>query len=204
MHPPLGKFWTVANVLSLLRAALAIPVALLILQEAPVAWILGLILLSALTDWFDGNLARWSRTVSNWGKVLDPLCDKAAILIISLALVLRGDLPVWFVGAVILRDVLIVTGSIPLTKRIGEVKMSIQSGKIAVTAMAITILAGLLQADPPVMEACIWTTLVLMAYSFALYLVRYFKLVRENATAPPAAGEPPPDYRDLPLPNPGE
>ena len=169
--------------LSLFRVALAAPVVPLVLQERNPTWILGLILLAALTDWFDGRVARWSDTVSNWGKILDPLCDKAAILLIGLALVLSGDLPVWFVAVVVLRDGLIVAGSTVLARRIGEVKMSMRSGKVAVTAMAITLLAALLGADEPVMNFCIWATVVLMTYSFALYLGRYISLVRAAGAA---------------------
>ena len=181
MIPPLGKFWTIANMLSLFRVVLALPVTYLILVDGSVAWILGLILLAGLTDWFDGHLARWSHTVSNWGKVLDPLCDKAAALMVSLALVIRGDLPIWFVGLIALRDVLIVVGSVLLTRRIGEVMMSVWWGKVAVTAMAVTILAALLKADPPVMQFCIWLTLALMLYSFTLYILRYLRLWRIGA-----------------------
>ncbi len=164
--------------LSLFRVVLAIPVTYLILDDGPVGWILGLIVLAGLTDWFDGTLARWSHTVSNWGKVLDPLCDKAAMLMVSLALVIRGDLPIWFVAIVALRDVLIVLGSVLLTRRISEVKMSIWWGKVAITAMAVTVLAALLKADPPVMQFCIWTTLALMLYSYTLYVLRYLRLWR--------------------------
>ncbi len=184
MIPPLGQFWTVANMLSLSRVVLAIPVTYLILVDGSVGWILGLILLAGLTDWFDGNLARWSHTVSNWGKVLDPLADKAAMLMVSTALVIRGDLPLWFVGLIALREVLVVLGSVLLTRRISEVKMSMMWGKIAITAMAVTVLAALLKADPPILQFCIWLTLALMFYSFVLYLLRYYKLWR---TGPDAA-----------------
>ena len=187
MIPPLGKFWTIANMLSLIRVVLAIPVTYLILVDGSVGWILGLIVLAGLTDWFDGHLARWSHTVSNWGKVLDPLCDKAAAILISVALVVRGDLPVWFVGIIALRDGLIVLGSVLLTRRIGEVKMSIWWGKVAVTALAVTLLAALLKADAPVMQFCIWFTLAMMLYSFTLYVLRYLRLWRTQ-TDPADAG----------------
>ncbi len=164
--------------LSLFRVVLAIPITYLILIDGSVGWILGLILLAGLTDWFDGHLARWSDTVSNWGKVLDPLSDKAMALMVSGALVIRGDLPIWFVGIIMVRDVLIVLGSVLLTRRIGQVQMSIWWGKVAVTALAVTVLAALLKADPPIFQFCIWLTLALMLYSFVLYLLRYRKLWR--------------------------
>ena len=184
MIPPLGKFWTVANILSLFRVVLAFPVTYLILVDGSVAWILGLILLAVLTDWFDGNLARWSHTVSNWGKVLDPLCDKAAAILVTVALVIRGDLPIWFVGIIALRDILIVIGSIMLTRRVSEVFMSIWWGKVAVTALAVTVLAALLKADPPILQFCIWLTLALMLYAFVLYVLRFLRMWRTGQTPP--------------------
>ena len=194
----LGTFWTLANLMSLLRAVLAVPVGLLILRDASTEWILGLILLAGLTDWLDGNIARWSKSVSTWGKVLDPLCDKVAILIISLALVVSGELPLWFALLVVVRDLLIVLGSFVLTRKIGEVQMSIRSGKVAVTAMALTILAALLRADDPVMSFCIWGTVILMAYSFSLYIARFVSLIRGRKPPQLKPGRHPRSFRDLP------
>ncbi len=194
----LGNFWTLANLMSLLRAVLAFPVGLLIILDASTEWILGLILAAGMTDWLDGKIARWSKSVSNWGKVLDPLCDKVAILVISLALVLSGRLPLWFALVVVARDLLIVIGSVVLTRKIAEVQMSIRSGKVAVTAMAITILAGLLSADAPIMNVCIWSTVVLMSYSFSLYIARFLSLIRRRKPAHLKPGRHPRSYRELP------
>jgi len=191
MSSPLGKFWTVANLLSMLRAALAIPVTYLILTNGPIHWILGLILAAVLTDWFDGHLARWSHTVSDWGKVLDPLADKIAALAVSVALVIRGSLPAWFIGFVLVRDVVIVLGGVLIARRTGQVMMSIWWGKLGVTALAMTILAALLQADPPVLRFCIWLTFVLMLYAFVRYGLRFRRVW--NAGWTPARGGPDPE-----------
>lgn len=200
MTPSLGKFWTIANCLSLLRVALAVPITLLILNNGTEwwaiditesrRWTVGLILLAALTDWFDGHIARWSSTVSNWGKALDPLCDKAAVILISVALVINGDLPWWFVGLVAVRDILIVIGSYFLTRRINEVKMSMLAGKLAVSGMALTILFAVAGMDEPVLRVFIWITVALMLYSYLLYVLRYIRLVRAAAESPHVADLP--------------
>lgn len=54
----LGQFWTAANMLSLSRAVLVVPITYLILVDGSKAWLIGLVILAALTDWFDGRLAR--------------------------------------------------------------------------------------------------------------------------------------------------
>lgn len=186
----LGPFWTPANVLSLCRAVLAVPITYLIYVDGPKTWMLGLILVAAVTDWFDGRLARWSHTVSAWGKVLDPLADKIMAAAVTGALVFRPvepNLPLWFAGLIVGRDATIVIGGVLLAQRTNQVFMSIWTGKIAVTALAITVVAALLRADAPVMQFCIWTTTVLMLYSFALYVVRGLRARRQDLS-PAEAG----------------
>ena len=174
----LGKFWTAANMLSMVRLILVAPITYLILKDGPLTWLFGLVALAVVTDWFDGRVARWSRTVSEWGKVLDPLADKFAAAAVVLALVIKGTLPLWFLGVGILRDILIVGGGIMLARKTGRVVMSVWMGKVAVTALSITILAALMRADEPVLQACVWITTGLLLYSFILYAVRFTHLMR--------------------------
>lgn len=173
----LGKFWTVPNMLTLSRLVIAAPLAYLIFARGSIAWIVALTLAAVATDWFDGRLARWSHTVSGWGKVLDPLVDKIGGGAIVLALVVRGSLPLWFVAALFTRDLLIVLGGIRMTRKAGHIPSSILSGKVAITAVAITVLAALLEADPPIMRFCLIASTVLIAYSYLRYMGRYFRVM---------------------------
>lgn len=187
--PDLGRFWTAANVLTLIRAALVGPIAVLVYRGGSFAWLMGLILFAIATDFLDGKIARWSGTVSEWGKVLDPTADKLAAAAVTLALVLRPTelgpaLPVWFVACVILRDAVIAIGGLIQTRKLGYVMMSLWSGKVAVTALAVTILAALLRADLPVLMACVWTTTALLVYSLARYLHRFALVMRLGPAVP--------------------
>ncbi len=176
--PDLGRFWTVPNMLSLFRMVLAIPIAYLVLVDGRLFWIFILFLLAVATDYFDGRVARWSDTVSDWGKVLDPLADKIGGGLVLLALTVRGSLPWWFFALVIGRDALIVLGGILVGRKTGLVVMSMWWGKAAVTAIAITALAALLNADPPVMVFCLWATSVILVYSFARYFALGVRAIR--------------------------
>lgn len=176
----LGRFWTIANMLSMLRLVLVVPITYLILTDGPLTWLFGLILLALVTDWFDGRVARWSRTVSEWGKVLDPLADKVAGAAVVLALVVRGTLPMWFLSVILARDVAIILGGVVLARRTSQVVMSAWMGKVAVTALALTVLAALLRADEPVLTFCIWITTGLMVYSFFLYAARFARLMKQG------------------------
>lgn len=180
----LGKFWTIANALSLARLILVVPITYLVLQDGPLVWLMGLIVLAAVTDFFDGRLARWSHTVSDWGKVLDPLADKVAAAMITMALVFREpepNLPLWLLVLLLARDATIVAGGVLLARRRGQVVMSIWVGKLAVTMLALTVVAALLHADQPVLDACVWITAALLVYSYLRYLWRFIRLMRGEA-----------------------
>lgn len=180
----LGKFWTAANMLSIARLVLIVPITLLILERGSLALLFTLVLLAIVTDFFDGRVARWSNTVSSWGKVLDPLADKAGAAMVTLALVARGSLPAWFLGVIVVRDSAIVLGGVALARRTSLIGASIWWGKVAVTALAVTVLAALLEADPPVLHASIWITTGLMIFSLILYTIRFVRLYRYRATVP--------------------
>ena len=178
--PDLGTFWTLPNVLSMSRFVLALPLAYLIYTDAPLSWLMTVFFTAVATDFFDGKLARWSKAVSDWGKVLDPLADKFSGIMVMVALVLRGSLPVWFLGVLLVRDVLIVWGGTFLGRRTGMVLMSLWSGKIAVAALALTVLAAIPQigTDQPVIDWLIGITTVLMIVSWFRYLVRFIRVWR--------------------------
>jgi len=176
----LDRFWTPANALSLLRFMLVPPIAYLIVVDGPLRWVFGLIVLGVVTDFFDGRVARWSHTVSEWGKVLDPLADKFAAALVVAALTVKGLLPVWLLGIILFRDVGIVVCATILAQRKGRIVMSSWVGRLAVSALAVTCLAALLHADPPVLRACVWTSAVLLVSSQILYLIRFFRLLRAD------------------------
>lgn len=186
--PDLGRFWTIANTLSLSRLVLVIPIAVLLWRDGPLGWLLGLTLVAILTDWFDGRVARWTRTVSEWGKVIDPVADKfAAILTVSVLTFRPAEpqLPLWFFGVVVGRDLLILAGGTWIAKRSGKVLMSAWAGKAATFWLALTVLAVILKADPPVLNVCLWMATGLFVFSFGVYVVRYLNALRRS---PPPQG----------------
>lgn len=170
----LGRFWTMPNVLSMMRLVLIIPLFWLIVTEGKLFWIMIIVVLAIASDYFDGRIARWSNSVSEWGKVLDPMADKVGGGAVVAALTIQGSLPLWFLVALAVRDFAILLGGGIIRARTGQITQSMWSGKVAVTAVAITALAALLRADAPVLEFCIWASTVLLAYSFLRYMVRFF------------------------------
>ena len=192
----MGAFWTAANVLSLSRAVLVAPIAWLVYRGGPVGPMFGLIGLAIATDWFDGRVARWSDTVSEWGKVLDATADKLAAAAVTVALLTRPaeagpSLPLWFVALAVSRDVLLAAGGLVQSRRLGRFTSSLWSGKVAVGALSVTVvvaLLGLPLATPRVMEALVGLTAAVMAYSIVKYGIRFAAILRHGAGALEADG----------------
>ena len=70
---------------------------------------LAVFIVAAITDWYDGWLARKFNYITSWGKFMDPLADKILTSTAFFALVEIGALELWMVILVVFRD-LFVTG----------------------------------------------------------------------------------------------
>lgn len=91
--------------------------------------------IGAWTDFFDGFIARRTGSVSELGKLLDPLADRVFIVALAIALVGGGTLPWWLAVAIIGRDVVILS-LYPLVQRRGVPKIAVNFvGKSATAAL---------------------------------------------------------------------
>lgn len=140
---------TVPNILTLLRLVLLIPMVGLFFSSAPWAvWVcFSLYVAGALTDWFDGWVARKFNQKSEFGVFLDPLSDKIYVVTIMLMLVATGRIGgLWVICVVIIlireftvsgvREYLGPKGiKVPVTK-LAKWKTATQMGAIAVLILA--------------------------------------------------------------------
>ena len=107
--PKLELQLNLPNSLTLLRIILTPVFVVLLLSGSPLYMQLSLLVfvVAALTDWYDGWIARKMGYVSRWGKFLDPLADKVLSSAALLSYVALGLVDGWMVWIVILRDFLI-------------------------------------------------------------------------------------------------
>jgi len=61
-------------------------------------------LIAAITDWYDGWLARKFNYITSWGKFMDPLADKILTSTAFIGFVIIDVLPLWMVILIIIRD----------------------------------------------------------------------------------------------------
>lgn len=99
------RFWTVPNVLSVIRL-IGVPIFLwLALGPRADGWAVAVLAVAGLTDWLDGRIARRWHQVSRIGQMLDPVADRLYIFATVIALTLRDVIPLWLVIVLIARDV---------------------------------------------------------------------------------------------------
>jgi cardiolipin synthase len=103
---PVDRVWTLPNGLSASRLVL-VPVFGWLIVRGHDGWALATLMVSGVSDYLDGALARRWGQVSRLGQLLDPLADRLYILTTLLGLAWRDVIPWWLVTVLVGRDVLL-------------------------------------------------------------------------------------------------
>jgi cardiolipin synthase len=108
---------TVPNALSLLRL-LGVPLFLWLVINEHDAAAVALLMVSGVTDWLDGKIARAWGQMSRVGQLLDPAADRLYILATLIGLTIRDVVPLWLTLALVGRDVFLAL-FLPVLRRYG-------------------------------------------------------------------------------------
>lgn len=139
----------VANALTVVRLVL-VPVFLVVLfwaggHEAAWRWgAFGVFAVASLTDTFDGDLARRWDLVTDFGKIADPIADKALTGAALVGLSLLGELGWWVTVAIIARELGVTAlrfwvlrhGVIPASRG-GKIKTVLQTLALGLAIMPL-------------------------------------------------------------------
>ena len=184
---------TVPNVLSMLRL-LGVPVFLwLILGPQADGLAIVLLVVSGITDYLDGWIARRWNQISRAGQLLDPLADRLYIFATLVGLGLRGILPWWFVGILVTRDAILAL-TLPVLRRYGRGPLEVHYLGKAATFNLLYAFPLLLLSDGSGTPALVARVLgwAFAIWGTGLYLwagVLYLQLVRSVVTADRQAQE---------------
>jgi CDP-diacylglycerol--glycerol-3-phosphate 3-phosphatidyltransferase len=105
-----ASVWNIANLLTVLRFVL-VPVFLVALLHddgEDAWWRVGAFVafaVASITDQVDGQLARKHGLVTDFGKIADPIADKALIGAALIGLSALGELPWWVTAVVLVREI---------------------------------------------------------------------------------------------------
>lgn len=111
-------------------------------------WALGIFAAAAVTDYFDGYLARAWNQQSALGRMLDPIADKLLVAAVLMMLVAQEAIAGWNIWAaivILLREIL-VSG---LREFLAELKVSVPVSRVAKYKTTVQLVAlGFLVAGP--------------------------------------------------------
>ncbi len=102
-----NRVLTVPNLLSFLRLAL-VPVFLNLIIQGNDGLALIVLVISSVTDFLDGLIARTFRQVSRLGQLLDPAADRLFIFAALIGLAVREVIPWWLLVIIVGRDLMLL------------------------------------------------------------------------------------------------
>ena len=180
----LKKLHTKSNYISLFRLLLGIPIFIMLdYIDNSVKYrliLFGLCILAFISDFLDGYIARKFNEISELGKIIDPLADKVLMAIIVIKLYMINEIPGYYFWIILLRDVVIFTGGLIVSRIIGKVLPSNLLGKITVLSIGAFILAVILQLQEFTLlyNGMLYLSLILSFASVVGYGIRAVESIR--------------------------
>lgn len=197
--------WTVPNVLSLMRIALVPVFAVLYLMSGThpllLYWAVGALVLSGLTDMFDGMIARKCNQITEIGKLLDPVADKLTQVAVLLCLAVRMP-RLWPLLAICAAKEIFqsVGATVLYFGRKTQVQSARWYGKVSTVVFYVTMAMYVVFPPAPEMPLLFgwnmpaWLSVTLgvivamcMVYAFIQYARLFFRIHKE--TKPTAVSE---------------
>lgn len=174
----------VANALTVVRIFL-IPVFVVFLVAGGTAWRLAALAVfgvASLTDLADGQLARSRGLVTDFGKIADPIADKALTGAALITLSALGELPAWVTALILVREVGITVMRFAVIRR-GVIAAS-QGGKVKtllqIVAICLYVLPASLSPPDVAKDVVIGAALVVTLVTGADYVVRAVRMSRDQ------------------------
>jgi CDP-diacylglycerol--glycerol-3-phosphate 3-phosphatidyltransferase len=180
--------WNVPNALTTLRIVMVPFFAWALLHDGgdSVGWRLvafGIFLAAMVTDKIDGDIARKHNLITNFGKIADPIADKALTGMAFVGLSLIGELWWWVTIVVLLREWSVTLLRLSIMKHVvlaanrsGKVKTVLQTVALCGFILPLLLLEGALEVPGQVLW---YLAAVLMAAAVAMTIWSGWEFVRD-------------------------
>jgi CDP-diacylglycerol--glycerol-3-phosphate 3-phosphatidyltransferase len=189
--PSPASAWNIANALTVFRLAL-VPVFVVALfahgghdeLTRVLAW--AIFAVASVTDRIDGDIARKRGLVTEFGKLADPIADKALVGAALIGLSVLGDLPWWITVVMLVREVgvtalrfwVIRHGVIPASRG-GKVKALLQA-----VATGLFVLLPVGSWIKPIAWTFMIAAVIVALLTAVDYVARAVRLRRQSVPAP--------------------
>jgi CDP-diacylglycerol--glycerol-3-phosphate 3-phosphatidyltransferase len=179
--------WNVANILTVVRVIL-VPVFVVCLLAGGTTWrlvALAIFCIASFTDLLDGRLARSRGLVTDFGKIADPVADKALTGAALVCLSALGELPWWVTGVIMFREIgvtalrfWVIRRSVIAASRGGKLKTLLQ-----IIAICLYVLPAALSPPAIVRWLFMGAAVVVTVVTGADYVLQAVRLHRSEPAA---------------------
>lgn len=169
----------IPNLLSVFRILILVPFVNFVLKESYLY--AGLILiLSGVTDMFDGHLARKLNQVTDLGKMLDPIADKITLVTIMICLSIKFPKMLSFMIILVIKEILMLFAGAILLKSNKKPPASQWYGKLSTIIFYISVIIIIsLKAIWSINSDSLNNFLMILTLVFMIYsLWRYFEIFK--------------------------
>lgn len=129
--------WNLPNILTSLRI-LFIPVFVWLVLAGHDWWAFGVFAALMITDKLDGDIARSRGLITDFGKIADPIADKALMTAAFVCLNIIGALPVWVTVVILVREFGITFWRMALLRQ-GKVVPASKGGKLKTVLQSLAV-----------------------------------------------------------------
>ncbi|RKY54218.1 MAG: signal recognition particle-docking protein FtsY [Candidatus Neomarinimicrobiota bacterium] len=167
------KIVTISNIISIIRAALVIPI-IYSLKEGRGNVALLFIIIAIISDMLDGWLARISKEITELGKILDPVADKIVIFGVMLYLFLADLAPLNYFIFLLIRDITISLLGVYMLNNCRVSPRANRMGKVSIIFTSAAILSFIYSEKIGQWKTpLIWVSIIFMSISWVQYCQTY-------------------------------
>lgn len=189
-QPLSNKTFTIPNILSFLRIVLITPFVVLFIRAYETSdikyYIMAgvIIVISGLTDFFDGFIARNFNQMSELGKILDPIGDKLTLIAVGICMIIVQPLAIIPMGIMIIKDILMLIGGAIIIKKGIIPPKSKWYGKVGTVMFYVTVAYIVFGeifnfADQTLSIVLLSSTSAVMVFALISYIIMFFQILDE-------------------------
>lgn len=183
---PKRSWVNVPNILTVFRLIMVPILIILMLQHDWNLhwWAVSVFVIAGVTDQLDGHIARSQDLITDFGRIMDPIADKALTLSAFIMLSIAGYLPWWFtiviaareLGVTVLRALLLKRSVVVAASFAGKFKTLLQMFLIFILLLPWSTFSNIVMPGSWFMDVVAALTLIATLWSGAGYVIESVKL----------------------------
>lgn len=177
------EYFSIPNLMGYFRIIL-VPIYMILYYQSlngGVYWpVIAVIVLSGLTDFLDGKIARRFNMVTEWGKVLDPIADKITLGAIVISLAFKYQIVIPMVVLYVIKEGYMGIVGLVAVKKGYQVKGAMWYGKVCtfVTYGIFILMLLFRNMNMVLVNVLVALDMAIMLFTLGMYVAHYWKFFK--------------------------